>query len=122
MSTKVISAKVSEDDYDTILDACNTKGCTISQFVKDACVVAIGKGSEFSESGETIETKTDNNKISELENKITRLEIQLSDARNTISKQNHEIKEFYELFSRQEIVNKRICRESQRMKMNCFKI
>ncbi len=29
MSTKVISTKVSSEEYDELLDACNTKGCTI---------------------------------------------------------------------------------------------
>ena len=118
MSTKVISAKVSEDDYDAILNACNTKGCTISQFVKDSCLISVGKTSEFSESVGITEKKDDDKIIYDLESKITVLEFQLSNAKDAISRREREIKEFHELFSDQEIVNKRICKAGQKLKFS----
>ena len=50
MSTKVISSKIESELYDELLEACNAKGCTISQFIKDACLEAMGKREVFSES------------------------------------------------------------------------
>ncbi len=125
MSTKVISAKVSEDDYDTILNACNDKGCTISQFVKDLCLGVIGKNSEFSESVSVIEKKDDSDKIiSDLESKITLLLHQLSSAKDTISKQNQQIREFYDLVSESELGQRRLEKHLHRLKNNtmCVKI
>jgi len=117
MSTKVISAKVSEQDYDDILNACNDKGCTISQFVKDSCLLSIGKTSEFSESVGISEKKDDDKIVSDLEGKITLLQLQLSNAKDTISRHEGEIKEFHELFSNHEIVDRRICKAGQRLRI-----
>jgi TolA-binding protein len=98
MSTKVISAKVSSEQYDELLDACNDKGCTISQFVKDACFEVMGKDPEFSEVSEQTNAQVtqDQEQITELQDKITKLESDLSNVNLTISKQNQTIKEFYE--------------------------
>lgn len=125
MTTKVISAKVSEDDYDNILNACNTKGCTISQFVKNACLNTIGKGSEFSESVEAQEKKDDTDKIiSDLESKILPLQLQLSSAKDAVSKQNQQIREFYDLVPESELGQRRLEKHLHRLKNNtmCVKI
>ena len=98
MSTKVISSKIESDLYDELLQACNEKGCTISQFVKDACLETMGKESEFSESKIISDKKKEdeNQKVYELERKIAQLKTDLSDANSTISKQNQTIKEYSE--------------------------
>ena len=73
MSTKVISSKIESELYDELLEACNAKGCTISQFVKDACLEAMGKREVFSESeGMFNQNKLVENQtlVSELESKI----------------------------------------------------
>jgi peptidoglycan hydrolase CwlO-like protein len=118
MSTKVISAKVSSEQYDELLDACNDKGCTISQFVKDVCFEVMGKDPEFSEVSEEANTQLSENQeqITELQDKITKLESDLSNANSTISKQNHTIKEFYELVPEKELCQRRFDKSIHSMK------
>ena len=92
MSTKVISAKISSEDYDKLVDTCNEKGCSISDYVRERCLA------EFSESETSDKEKEDENQniVRELERKIAQLKTGLSDANSTISKQNQTIKEYSE--------------------------
>lgn len=110
MSTKVISSKVESELYDELLEACNVKGCTISQFVKDACLEAIDKKLEFSETTGSISEQSqsqDPELIITLQEKITKLDADLSSANSIISKQNQFIKEFYELVPERELRQRR---------------
>lgn len=99
MSTKVISAKIEPELYDKLLEECNLKGITISQFLKDACIKTMeGFG----------EPERDNSDlVSELQNKISSLESQLQSARSTIEAKNKQIEDFFSLFSQKEIGQRR---------------
>jgi uncharacterized protein (DUF1778 family) len=120
MSTKVISSKVTPEEYDALLEACNMKGCTISQFVKDACLEKIGRKEEFSES-KVVDHKESSKLVSDLENKIIKLRLELSNTNSTISKQNQQIKEFYDLVPETELGQRRLERHLHKLKLakNC---
>ena len=99
MSTKVISAKIPSDDYDKLLDACNNKGCTISEFVRDRCQESINPNFE-SESKQEKKSNLpqrpqQNNEIEELRNKTKKLETELGLAQLTISEQGRKISGLY---------------------------
>ena len=110
MSTKVISTKVESELYDELLETCNVKGCTISQFVKDACLEAMDKKPELGKTAESTSEQSqpqDPELITRLQDKITKLESDLSSASSTISKQNQTIEEFYELVPERELRQRR---------------
>lgn len=110
MSTKVISAKISEEEYDKILQSCNEKGCTVSQFVKDAC-------SNYMDSNQVTELQkeSDNELVSQLTDKISELGIKLGIAESTILNQNMKLEDL-KLFSPDEISQKRFDKKLGQMR------
>ena len=116
MSTKVISAKISSEDYDKLVDRCNEKGCSISDYVRERCLT------EFNESEEKIEQEKKEPEDIELKKKNLRLEIELAIANGRIDRLKKQNDEFSELFSSQEIVNRKIQRSADRMKFGCIKL
>jgi hypothetical protein len=84
MSTKVISAKVSDEEYDKLLQSCNKKGCTVSQFVKDACT-------DYMNTGEFKESQKPQDDISKFEDKITKLQFELDAANLIITDQKQKL-------------------------------
>jgi len=42
MVFRVVSTKLTEEEHSKLLDVCNEKGCTASNFVKDAILEKIG--------------------------------------------------------------------------------
>ena len=115
MSTKVISAKISSEDYDKLVDRCNEKGCSISDYVREKC------STEFNESEEKVEDKKEP-EDTELKKKNLRLEIELAIAKERIEILKKQNDEFSELFSSQEIVNRKIQRSADRMKFGCVRL
>ena len=109
MSTKVISAKVSSEDYDKLLDACNNKGCSISEFVREKCLEGINQ----SEKSENIEP----NEVEKLQNKNFFLELELSLLKDKLKKKENELTKFSELFSPQEITDRKICRSFNKVRI-----
>lgn len=120
MSTKVISAKISSDDYDRLVETCNNKGCSISEFVRERCLEGINSGLQSGKKDE----KSDNSESNEtkISDKNFFLQLELSLLKDKLKRKENELAEFSELFSSQEIVNKRICRSFQKTKLPCVKI
>ena len=120
LSTKVISAKISSEDYDKLLEACNNKGCSISEFVRERCLEGINPSLQ----SESKEEKSENivpNEIEKLQNKNFFLELELSLLKDKLKKKENELTEFLELFSPQEVMDQRIHRSFQKVKIkNCF--
>ena len=115
MSTKVISAKISSEDYDKLVDTCNEKGCSISDYVRERCLA------EFNEPEEKIEQEKKESVDAELTKKNLRLEIELAVAKERtdgLKRQNDEISG---LFTAQEIVDRKIHRSADRLKLGCIK-
>ena len=120
LSTKVISAKVSSEDYDKLLDACNNKGCSISEFVRERCLEGIDQ-SVISESKDEKSENIEPNEVEKLQNKNFFLELELSLLKDKLKKKENELAVFSELFSPQEIINKRICRDARKVRIkDCF--
>lgn len=42
MSTRVVSTKLTEEEHTKLMDACNEKGCTPSNLIKEAVLEKIG--------------------------------------------------------------------------------
>ncbi len=124
MATKVISAKLSSDDYDKLLDQCNSKGCTISEFVRDRCLEFLGTKPEDSMKKEqSAAAEPKQNEMDELKKKNFLLGFELSLAKDRIGKLDKRIDEFSELFSSQEISNRRICKGASNFdKKYCIKL
>lgn len=93
MSTKVISAKVSEEEYDKLLQSCNEKGCTVSQFVKDSCNKFM---SDPPDENNIEPQKSQDEVISKLDDKIARLQLELNIASSIIRENTQKIKEYGE--------------------------
>ena len=120
MSTKVISAKISTEDYDKLLDVCNNKGCSISEFVREKCLAGINQ-SVVSESKDEKSDSAEPNEIEKLQDKNFFQELELSLLKDKLVKKEKELAEFSELFSPQEIMDKRIHRSFHKVKIkNCF--
>ena len=116
MSTKVISAKFPSEEYDRIVERCNELGCSISDYVREKC------SAEFNESEEKVEQEKKESVDAELTKKNPRLEIDLVIANERIDRLKKQNNEFSELFSSQEIVNRKIQRSADRMKFGCIKL
>jgi len=117
MSTKVISSKVTSEDYDKLVDACNEKGCSISEYVRERCLGGIGHEAEVAMQ-ET--KKEESSQVDDLKKENTELDLKLCLANDRVSSLQKRIKDFEELFSPQEIVDRRICKSSQ--KFGCIKL
>ena len=113
MSTKVISAKIPSEEYDKLIDKCNEKGCSISDYVRERCLA------EFNESEKVEEIKESDD--AEFKKNI-RLEVDLAVAKERIDELKRQNDEFSVLFTPQEIVNRKIHRSANRMKFGCVRL
>jgi len=120
MSTKVISAKISSDDYDKLVETCNSKGCSISDFVREQCLGQANPKNDLASKEEKSAQPSEFSEVKELKNKNSVLDLQLRLAQQRVSNLEKWKKEFEELFS-SEIINKRICKSADRMKLSCIK-
>jgi hypothetical protein len=93
MSTKVISAKVSEEEYDKLLQSCNEKGCTVSQFVKDSCNKLMN---DTPEQDPIPPQKPQDDIISKLDENIARLQLALELANSNLQEKTLKLKEYSE--------------------------
>ena len=107
MSTKVISAKISSDDYDKLVETCNGKGCSISDFVREQCLGQANPKNDLVSKEEKSIKSSEFSEVKELKNKNSVLDLQLGLAKERISSLEKWKKDFEELFSL-EIMNKKI--------------
>jgi len=119
MSTKVISSKVTSEDYDKLVDTCNEKGCSISEYVRERCIEGIGHEAEVAMQ----ETKKDESGlVDDLKKENTGLDLKLYLANDRVSNLQKRVKDFEELFSHQEIVDRRIRKSQTLGKFGCIKL
>jgi len=119
MSTKVISAKVSSEDYDKLLDACNNKGCSISEFVREKCLEGINQR-VISESKDEKSENIESNEIEKIKETNFFLDLKLSVLKDKLSRKEKELTAFSELFSPQEITDRKICRSFHKVRIKDF--
>ncbi len=117
MSTKVISSKVSAEDYDKLVDRCNEKGCSISEYVRERCLGGIGNMAEVA-----MQETEEPNQVDDLKKENTELDLKLYLAKDRVSSLQKRIKDFEELFSPQEIVDCRIRKSQTLGKFGCIKL
>ncbi len=117
MSTKVISAKIPTEDYDKLIDACNEKGCSISEYVRERCLEGISFEAQVAEQ----KTEEESSEVDDLKKKNSVLDLKLYFANDKVSSLQQKIKDFERLFSPQEIVDRRISKMSEG-KFDCIKL
>jgi hypothetical protein len=96
--SKVISTKLTAQEHDALFEECNKRGCTMTQFLREACLRAMDIKPEPSIPQNISQNTQKENKNKEnafdLQEKISKLEAQLAKANSTISTQRQTIREF----------------------------
>ena len=100
MSTKVISTKIPSEEYNRLIDVCNTKGCSLSEFVRGRILDSNKEASTRDEvkevKGEVKEEVKENKEIADLRKQVLQLQLDLASSKSKISNHDKKITDLYD--------------------------
>lgn len=96
MSTKVISTKIPSEEYDRLINVCNTKGCSLSEFVRGRILDSNQEVSKDEVKEEVKEEPKENEEIANLRKQVLQLQLDLASSKYAISNQGKKITDLYD--------------------------
>jgi predicted RNase H-like nuclease (RuvC/YqgF family) len=92
MPTKVVSTKIPSDEYDRLIDECNTKGCTLSEFIREKILDSNPTPTQDNSK----EKPKESEEMTNLKKQISQLQLDLNSYKSAVSNQEKKITDLYD--------------------------